>query len=93
MLTALMHWWRLLTEPSGKGRLQIFGSRRWRVRYTPRLEFPDGAFSAPLAYDVACDYAELWGGVVERVPPTAEPPRRPLSDADLWESDPHNLSN
>lgn len=58
----VLHKWRLLTEPSGRGCL--FGwsmPQRWRVRYI------DG-MSQPMAYDVACDYAEMFGGSIERAP-------------------------
>jgi hypothetical protein len=60
MKKKLLHWWRLLTEPSGRGRVQSMGPRRWFVRY------PDGKMTVPLAYDIACDYAEMWGGEVKR---------------------------
>ena len=32
-------------------------------------------------------------GVVERVPSKPEPARRPRSNSELWESDPHNTAN
>lgn len=56
----LLHCWRLLVEPSGHNCL--FGvsmPRRWRVKYR------DG-YSQPMAYDVACDYAAMFNGTVER---------------------------
>lgn len=56
----LLHCWRLIVEPSGRNCL--FGvsmPRRWRVKYR------DG-YSQPMAYDVACDYAEIFNGTVER---------------------------
>ena len=56
----LLHWWRLLVEPSGKGRLRGFGPTRWQVRYT------DGGLSQGMAYDVACGYAAIFGGEVIR---------------------------
>lgn len=55
----LLHWWRLLTQPSGKGRL-VGAVGGWQVVY------PDGSLSRPLAYDVACDYAAIFGGEVRR---------------------------
>lgn len=56
---ALLHFWRLLTEPSGRGRLRgMVGG--WQVVY------PDGAKTEALAYDVACDYAAIFGGEVRR---------------------------
>lgn len=71
MFKILIHRWRLLVEPSGKGRLQGFGPERWRVRYAPCTENPEGGVSHALAYDVACDYAEMWGGTVVRVTPNS----------------------
>lgn len=67
-LTLLLHWWRLLVEPSGAGRLLAFQPHRWRVRYhpDPAIGFP-GGYSIPMAYDVASNYASHFGGVVERV--------------------------
>ena len=59
-MRTLLHWWRLLTEPSGRGRLRGFGPKRWRVRYS------DGNVSTGMGYDVACDYASMFGGSVER---------------------------
>ena len=56
----LLHWWRLLTEPSGTGRLQHMQPRRWYVQYR------DGSVTVLMAYDTACDYAELFGGEVKR---------------------------
>jgi hypothetical protein len=56
----LLHLWRLLVEPSGKGRLQAVAAKRWVVHYH------DGNVTVPLCYDVACDYAEMWGGEVKR---------------------------
>ncbi len=61
MIQVLLHWWRLLTEPSGSGRL--FGGwqpQRWRVIYG------EGK-SIPMAYDTACSYAEMFDGKVERI--------------------------
>jgi hypothetical protein len=55
----LLHWWRLLTEPSGKHTTFIIAGR-WQAAY------PDGKKSMPMAYDVACDYAEIYGGKVIR---------------------------
>lgn len=55
----LIHWWRLLTQPSGKGRLRGF-VRGWQVLY------PDGKLSQQMAYDVACEYATIFGGEVRR---------------------------
>lgn len=59
-MNTLLHWWRLLVEPSGKGRLRGFGPRRWKVDYT------DGGKSVPMGYDEACDYAKMFGGNVVR---------------------------
>lgn len=56
----LLHWWRLLTEPSGKGRLTVCQPKRWVVHYK------DGNFTVPMAYDIACDYTEMWDGEVKR---------------------------
>ncbi len=70
-LGALLHCWRLAVEPSGRGRLQD-GTGRWRVRYQENAEIPRGGVSRPMCYDVASDYAEMFGGVVERVRPNAE---------------------
>lgn len=54
----LLHWWRLLTEPSGLGRLQAVVDNRWYVQYR------DGGKTVGMCYDVACNYAELFGGEV-----------------------------
>lgn len=62
----LLHYWRLLTEPSGKDRLRGFGPKRWRVRYKPCELDPKGGLSEAMAYDVACDYAAIFNGTVER---------------------------
>lgn len=62
MADALLHWWRMLTEPSGMGRVRGMGPKRWRVRYK------DGALSRGMAYDEAHNYAEIFGGTVERNP-------------------------
>jgi hypothetical protein len=59
-MNKLLHYWRLLTEPSGRGRLQTVTARRWYVQYR------DGNKTVPLCYNVACDYAEMWGGEVKR---------------------------
>lgn len=66
MLKKITHYWRLLTEPSGHGRLQNSIKGRWQVRYPPDSNLPNGAVSHPLPYDVACDYASMWNGVVEK---------------------------
>lgn len=62
MIKALLHWWRLRVERSGKDRMLFAQPRDWRVRYN------DGGRTAPMAYDTACDYAEMFGGRVERFP-------------------------
>jgi hypothetical protein len=60
MIAKLLHWWRLLIEPSGEGKLFGVGMpSRWRVRYK------DGV-SRPMAYNTACNYARMFDGKVER---------------------------
>lgn len=61
--TGFLHWWRMLTEPSGAGRLHGFGPCGWTVQYD------DGTIRQPCAYDVACDYADMFGGTVIRYNP------------------------
>ena len=61
LMNWFIHFFRLLWEPSGHGRLFAFQPRRWRVKYK------DGKYSMGMAYDVACDYAIIFGGTVERV--------------------------
>ena len=53
------HWWYKLTEPTGHGRLFAMGPKRFVVQYR------EGR-SIPMAYDVACDYAEMFDGTVHR---------------------------
>lgn len=60
MKDTLIHLWRLLVEPSGKDRIFCFQPKRWQVVY------PCGNKSIPMAYDVACDYRDLFGGTVIR---------------------------
>ena len=55
-----MHMWYKLTEPSGHGRLFAMGPKRFFVQYY------DGQ-SIAMAYDVACDYAEMHDGIVQKV--------------------------
>lgn len=50
-------WWRRLTEQSGEGRLVGFGGQGFRVQY-------DHGVSCPMSYDMARDYAEMFGGTV-----------------------------
>ena len=64
ILRMLLHWWRLAIEPSGYERLLTSGGR-WRVRYAY------GA-SQPMHYDMACDYAKMFNGTVERAPTTKD---------------------
>lgn len=54
----IVWWWRRLTEESGRGRLRGFGGDGFRVRYD------DGMVSERMAYDIASDYAEMFGGTV-----------------------------
>ena len=61
-MAALLHWWRLLTEPEGGG-IVTMQPRRWQVRYS------EGGVSIGMAYRTACNYAEIFGGVVERHEP------------------------
>ena len=58
MFKFLLHVWRLTFEPSGKERLLCFGNPKWQVIYN------DGNKSIPMHYDVACDYADMFGGKV-----------------------------
>ena len=62
LLKGLLHWWRYVTSED----LGLFGLREhgWRVRYR------DGV-SQSMPYATACDYAEMFDGVVERN--TAQP--------------------
>jgi hypothetical protein len=57
----LLHIFRKLTQPSGAGRLLGFGDPKWQVHYS------DGNKSRPMHYDVACDYASMFGGEVKRI--------------------------
>lgn len=68
-MNKLLHWWRLLVEPSGHGRLMAMQPKRWQVVYPEAIEFGmkmPGGVSIPMAYDVACDYAGLFGGTVRK---------------------------
>lgn len=69
----LLHWWRMLVEPSGAGRLTVFQPKRWYVEYPPdeKMSFPGGK-SVPMAYDSACNLAAIHGGKVKRYKPTKE---------------------
>lgn len=59
-MKTLLHWWRLLVEPKGAGRLRGFGPKRWQVIYL------DGNVSASMGYDEACSYCGIFGGTVVR---------------------------
>lgn len=86
----LLHWWRMLTEPSGSGRLFGGGApKRWYVEYasglSPYGDLIDGGRSIPMAYDTACSYARMFDGVVKRV--VDEPVatyRYSQDDVDAW---------
>lgn len=59
MFKSILHLWRLLVQPSGKDHNFIV-SGRWRVRYNKKY------VSIPMCYDVACDYAKMFNGKVEK---------------------------
>lgn len=61
---------RIVYGPSGADASRYYNRRvgRWRVRYS------DGQYSEPMCYDVAQDYAEIFGGVVV---PKSEYPAAP----------------
>lgn len=52
-MNKLLHWWRLLVEPSGMGRLRGFGPKRWRVVVSGIGP------TTPMAYDEACNYRDI----------------------------------
>lgn len=64
----VVHWWRLLVEPD---RSLMDGTGRWRVKYGPCREVPQGGLSRRMSYRQACNYAEMFGGVIQRVQPNA----------------------
>lgn len=65
-IKSLVHHLRLTFLPSGRGRLWGFGPGGWQVVY-PSSEFdPKGGVSCEMSYDVACDYAEMFGGTVRK---------------------------
>lgn len=57
---AIVDFYRLMVEPSGADRLFCFQPKRWYVAY------PDGKRSVAMAYDVAIDYAKIFGGSIKR---------------------------
>jgi hypothetical protein len=61
MINKLIHFWRLWNEPSGHGRL--LGTRDWNWQ----VEYNDGEVSIPMAYDIACEYASMFGGKVVKI--------------------------
>ena len=54
--------WYKMTEPTGSGRL--FGGGMPKNFY---VIYNEGGKSIPMAYDTACSYAEMFGGVVQKV--------------------------
>ena len=65
IIDSMLHHWHMLTQQSGLNRLFGF-VRGWQVAY------PDGAHSESMAYDVACEYAAMFGGTVRRYVPNEE---------------------
>lgn len=57
----LIHWFRLMFEPSGRDIPFYRQPKRFKLVY------PDGQVSMPMAYDVACGYKEIYGGEVKKV--------------------------
>lgn len=57
-MKSLIHVLRLIFEPSGRNVMLMLQPQRWQVTY------PDGKKSQGFAYDVACDYASIFGGTV-----------------------------